>query len=298
MINPQWLRTYSVLVETGHFTRTAERLHMTQSGVSQHVRKLELQIGLPLLKREGKRFTLTTAGERLLNEARPLLESLSKLESRVREDPPFEGLVKIMSPGSVGLKLYPHLLGLQELHPQLIIDYRFAPNVDVGNAVALSKVDVGLMTTKSSHPDVQSTEIAQEPLVLITPATCVTTDWESLIRLGFINHPDGSHHAKLLLEANYPEFQSSQQFATKGFSNQVGLILEPVSMGFGFTVLPKYAVDAFHTPGKIAVHPLTTPVSEKLYLCSRYNRSLPRRMDVVVTEIQRCLSTKPKTASS
>ncbi|WP_227664755.1 LysR family transcriptional regulator [Marinobacter litoralis] len=34
MINTTWLRTFCTLVEVGHFTRTAERLHMTQSGVS------------------------------------------------------------------------------------------------------------------------------------------------------------------------------------------------------------------------------------------------------------------------
>ncbi|WP_350608878.1 LysR family transcriptional regulator, partial [Pseudoalteromonas sp. AC40-MNA-CIBAN-0181] len=38
MINITWLRTFCTLFEVGHFTRTAERLHMTQSGVSQHIR--------------------------------------------------------------------------------------------------------------------------------------------------------------------------------------------------------------------------------------------------------------------
>ncbi|MEE3118022.1 MAG: LysR family transcriptional regulator, partial [Pseudomonadota bacterium] len=65
MINPVWLRSFCTLVEVGHFTRTAEQLHMTQSGVSQHVRKLEEQLALSLLVRQGKQFTLTDAGRRL-----------------------------------------------------------------------------------------------------------------------------------------------------------------------------------------------------------------------------------------
>lgn len=48
MINTSWLRTFCTLVEVGHFTRTAERLHMTQSGVSQHIHKLEEQLGTEL----------------------------------------------------------------------------------------------------------------------------------------------------------------------------------------------------------------------------------------------------------
>ena len=87
MMNPVWLRSFCTLVDVGHFTRTAERLHMTQSGVSQHVRKLEDQVGQDLLIREGKQFILTDAGERLYREARVIIQSLSNLEQRVRDDP-------------------------------------------------------------------------------------------------------------------------------------------------------------------------------------------------------------------
>ena len=135
MINTTWLRTFCTLVEVGHFTRTAERLHMTQSGVSQQIRKLEEQLGAELLVRQGKQFSLSGAGERLYAEAQGILFALSNLEQTIAEDPPFEGSVRIMSPGSVGLKLYPHLLALQRKHPKLIIDYRFAPNPDVEKAI-------------------------------------------------------------------------------------------------------------------------------------------------------------------
>ena len=81
MINPVLLRSFSMLVETGHFTRTAERLHMTQSGVSQHVRKLEQLLGQDLLVRQGKQFHLTDAGNRLYFEGREILYRLAKLGS-------------------------------------------------------------------------------------------------------------------------------------------------------------------------------------------------------------------------
>ena len=124
MINPVWLRSFCTLVEVGHFTRTAEHLHMTQSGVSQQVSKLEDQLGRDLLVRQGKRFTLTDAGERLYREGRQIVQSLDNLEQRVGADPAYEGVVRVMSPGSVGLKLYLHLLALQRRQPALVIDYR------------------------------------------------------------------------------------------------------------------------------------------------------------------------------
>lgn len=289
MINTVWLRSFCTLVEVSHFTRTAERLHMTQSGVSQHVRKLEEQLGLALLNRQGKQFALTDAGERLYAEARDIIAALSSLEQRVGEDPAFEGAVRVMSPGSVGLKLYPHLLALQRCHPKLMIDYRFAPNSDIENAIADNKVDIGFMTSSSTREEVSCEPIAEEPLLLVTPAAVSEPSWEALVALGFIDHPDGSHHASLLLGANYPKFRHSNLFARKGFSNQIGLILEPVSLGLGFTVLPANAVGVFRKPALVRVHELPSPVSETLYLSVRRKGALQSRMNTVIAEAKQWL---------
>lgn len=282
MISPVWLRSFCTLVEVGHFTRTAERLHMTQSGVSQHVRKLEEQLELSLLVRQGKQFTLTDAGERLYREANVIVESLSDLERRVGEDPAFEGLVRIMSPGSVGLKLYPHVLNLQQQHPGLVIDYRFAPNSDVERAIAEYRVDVGIMTKPAARDEVGFKPVGEEALLLVTPEGMEEPSWEQLMALGFIDHPDGAHHAGLLLGANYSEFDHSNQFPPAGFSNQISLILEPVSRGLGFTVLPAYAIEAFQQPETVKTHRLATPASETLFLSFRRNLPLPNRVSTVI----------------
>lgn len=62
MINPLWLNTFKTLVEVGHFTQTAEKLYMTQPGVSQHIKKLEQACNCDLLSRENKSFELTEQG--------------------------------------------------------------------------------------------------------------------------------------------------------------------------------------------------------------------------------------------
>ncbi len=289
MISPIWLRSFCALAEVGHFTRTAERLHMTQSGVSQHIRKLEEQVGLPLLSRQGKQFELTDAGERLYSEAKEIIQALSALEQRVADDPAYEGEVRVVSPGSVGLKLYPRLLEFQRQHDKLVIDYRFAPNSDVAESIVESRADIGFMTSPSDRVEVNCQPVAQEVLLLVTPPTVRRPSWEQLLNLGFIGHPDGEHHAQMLLSANYPDFQHSSLFEKKGFSNQIGLILEPVSMGLGFTVLPAHAVDAFQNPQLIKTHRLPKPVSETLYLATRNDRSMPNRINTVIEEAKKWL---------
>jgi DNA-binding transcriptional LysR family regulator len=289
MINPVWLRSFCTLVEVGHFTRTAESLFMTQSGVSQHVRKLEEYLGLPLLIREGKRFTLTTAGDRLYKEGHKLILSLSDLEQQVGLDPTHEGIVRVASSGSVGLKLYPHLLNLQQRYPKLIVEYRFAPNRDIERLIAEHKVDIGIMTCLSTLNEVSLTAIAEEELLLVTPSSVSEPNWDALLALGFIDHPDGAYHAGQLLGVNFSEFQNSQQFKRSGFSNQINLILEPVSMGLGFTVLPSHAVGAFKNKDKVNVHQLAKSVSETLYMGTHNNTFTPNRVKTVIAEAESCL---------
>jgi len=289
MINPIWLRSFCTLVEVGHFTRTAENLHMTQSGVSQHVRKLEEHLGQPLLIRQGKKFTLTSTGNRLYQEGQKLIFSLANLEKRVGLDPAHEGIVKVASPGSVGLKLYPHLLRMQKHYPKLVVEYRFAPNSEVERLIAEHKVDVGLMTCLSTMGEVSLKPIAEEELLLVTPSGILEPGWDQLIELGFIDHPDGAYHAGQLLSVNFPEFQNSNQFKRSGFSNQINLILEPVSMGLGFTVLPSHAVGAFKDTEKVKIHRLTNKVSETLYMGIHTNKFMPNNVNTVISEAEKCL---------
>lgn len=289
MINPVWLRSFCTLVEVGHFTRTADNLHMTQSGVSQHIRKLEEYLGQPLLIRQGKKFTLTSAGDRLYQEGQKLILSLADIEEQIALDPTHEGVVRIASPGSVGLKLYPHLLGLQKFYPKLVIEYRFAPNSEIEKLIVEHKVEIGLMTCLSTMREVSLQAIAEEELLLVTPANVLEPSWRQLVTLGFIDHPDGMYHAGQLLSVNFPEFQNTNQFKKSGFSNQINLILEPVSMGLGFTVLPSHAVGAFQTCEKVKIHRLTNQVSETLYLGTHANKFTPNRVMTVISETERAL---------
>jgi DNA-binding transcriptional LysR family regulator len=289
MINPVWLRSFCTLVEVRHFTRTAERLHMTQSGVSQHVRKLEEYLGQQLLIWEGKRFTLTSNGDQLYHQGQKLILLLLDLEQQMVMDHTHEGVVSVVSPGSVGLKLYSHLLGLQKRFPKLVVEYRFAPNGDIEKLIAEHKVDIGIMTCLSTLREVSLKPIAEEELLLVTPSEVLVPSWEQLLKLGFIDHPDGAYHVSQLLSANFPEFENSTQFNRSGFSNQINLILEPVSLGLGFTVLPSQAVGAFKEHQKVKVHRLKNTVSETLYMGTHINKRMPNRVNTVMSEVEKCL---------
>jgi len=77
----QW-RVLQAIVQHGGFAQAAEQLHRSQSAVSYAVARLQTQLGVALLQPDGRRMVLTRAGEALLREAAPLLESAFKLEQR------------------------------------------------------------------------------------------------------------------------------------------------------------------------------------------------------------------------
>ncbi len=73
MLDPVLLRSFVTVVETGNFTRAAERLHLTQSTISQQIIRLEQHLGVRLLDRSQRQVWPTEDGERLLGYARRLL---------------------------------------------------------------------------------------------------------------------------------------------------------------------------------------------------------------------------------
>lgn len=286
MINMFWLKTFCTLADIGHFTRTAEVLFMTQSGVSQHIKKLESQLDTPLLIREGKTFSLTDAGLKLHQQGKALLSASQDLATSINDDQQHSGQVRIASPGSVGLRLYPHLLTTQQRYEQLTINYAFAPNSKIEQDLIERHIDIGLVTEQTQQAALISEKIAQEPLVLITASDVAAISWAQLLELGFIDHPDGAHHARLLLSQNFEQFSHIEQFSHRGFSNQIGLILEPVSRGLGFTVLPITAAKAFHRQQDIKIHRLQHTVSESLYLCRNSKSFESKRIQYIQTVIK------------
>ena len=97
MLDLDLLRSFVSVVDSGGFTRAGERVHRTQSTVSQQIKRLEDDLGQPLLNRTGKDVTPTEAGERLLSYARRLL-SLAEEARDVLAGPSKEGAVRLGIP--------------------------------------------------------------------------------------------------------------------------------------------------------------------------------------------------------
>jgi LysR family transcriptional regulator, regulator for metE and metH len=75
----------TTLDELGSLNAAARQLHLTPSALSQQLRELEQRLGGPLFQRQWRRLVMTTAGRRLTDAARAVLDELARAESDVRE---------------------------------------------------------------------------------------------------------------------------------------------------------------------------------------------------------------------
>jgi DNA-binding transcriptional LysR family regulator len=122
MFDLELLRSFVSVVDSGGFTRAGERVHRTQSTVSQQIKRLEEDVGQPLLNRTGKDVTPTEAGERLLSYARRLL-SLAEEARDVVTRPGHEGAVRLGVPEDfAAYRLTKLLAAFSRSHPGLRLD--------------------------------------------------------------------------------------------------------------------------------------------------------------------------------
>jgi len=284
MLNSGWLETFTTLCETRHFTRTAELLGMTQPGVSQHLRKLEDQVGHPLISRHGKGFSLTPAGEAVLAVGQSRRREEQGLFQSVADDAPDIGGVSIGCSGSFAMLLYPSLLPLMQAAPGLTVRLEATPRDGIISGVLNRRLDLGIVGHRPDHPRLEATRLGVEELCLLLPAGEVLGDISlaDLDARGFIAHPDGFAYADDLFTLNFPdEFRGADRLRVRAFVNQISQIPAPVAHGVGYTLLPRSGFDAYPQRDKLQIVNLPQRRSHELWLISGRGRQLPARIPPV-----------------
>jgi DNA-binding transcriptional LysR family regulator len=144
MLDIDLLRSFVSVVDTGGFTRAGERVHRTQSTVSQQIRRLEDTLGYPLLHRNGKQATPTEQGERLVSYARRIL-ALEQEALDVVARPDSEGVVRLGMPEDFAAYRLTELLSdFARSRPGLRLDVRCGLSVQARRAVERGELDLAL----------------------------------------------------------------------------------------------------------------------------------------------------------
>jgi len=292
MVNQKWLVTFMDLVETGHFTKTANNLNMTQPGVSQHIKKLETQLQSPLLNRYDKQFELTRAGQ-LLHEYGVTNRALNiTLKAKIDFDDPYQGACFIACSGALAADLYPDFIDYQARHSGLTVHLEAAPNQAIISAVLDNSVHIGIVNQQIAHAQLTQVQLGNEPLLLVLPKAYSNKEltFNNLNKLGFINHPDGFEFVDKVLNLNrFSGYVGQDSLVVSGYVNQLNQILLPVAQGIGYSVLPARAVKLYGDSKKIYIAPLENQVNEPLYIITKRHYSLASRYDWFLQRIKQRL---------
>jgi DNA-binding transcriptional LysR family regulator len=145
MLDLDLLRSFVSVVDAGGFTRAGERVHRTQSTVSQQIRRLEESLGRPLLHRNGKQATPTEEGERLLSYARRIL-ALAEEARDVVARPASDGVVRLGIPEDFAANRLTKVLSkFARSRPGLRLDVRCDLSVKLRSDLERGELDLALM---------------------------------------------------------------------------------------------------------------------------------------------------------
>jgi DNA-binding transcriptional LysR family regulator len=164
------IRVFLVLAEERHFGRTAARVGLTQSRVSQSIRALERKLGVELAHRTSRRVTLTAAGERFRDQAGAALSGLEEVlrsthDARRRLTEPVR--LGVAGAGSVGPRLRSIIRTFEASHPGSSVQVVGLPFRDRFGPLRRGEVELmvtGLPLTQSDL--VTGPVLAREPRML------------------------------------------------------------------------------------------------------------------------------------
>ncbi|GAA1672449.1 LysR family transcriptional regulator [Fodinicola feengrottensis] len=165
------LRSFIVTATELHFSRTAKRLHVSQSALSQQIKALEDSLGVPLFVRTSRMVELTPAGEALLEAAPRILFEVDRAVDRVRKAA--DGTAGTLAIGSVGTALTSIAPRIMRALRQEAPDLRFeVTQLDTDAqllALADRRLDVAIVREARPHPALCLEQLVSEPLVVVLP---------------------------------------------------------------------------------------------------------------------------------
>jgi DNA-binding transcriptional LysR family regulator len=241
MFDLELLRTFVCVVDAGGFTKAGERVNRTQSTVSQQIRKLEEQLGRPLLLRQraSKHIQLTDDGERLIGYARRLVALALEARSSLSRDDE-AGVVKLGVPEDFDVqRLMTLLSGFARQHPHIRLDTVNGLSVDLHARLDSKEIDLALVKRDLGHK--HELALASWPEQVNWVAGRHMRVIEDPVPL--VVYPQGCIYRNRIVHA----LESSGRRWRVAFASQslVG-IQAAVSAGLGISLLPTSAMRADH----------------------------------------------------
>jgi DNA-binding transcriptional LysR family regulator len=171
MLNLDQLRIFDAVAKTRSFTRAAELVHLTQPGISKHVRQMEDYFGLRLFDRTGRKVTLTDAGVILFEATQEIISTIDNAEHRIND---LKGLgggkLRLGSSFPIGVYILPPILAeFRRKYPKVEVAFEICLSDTVESKLIANELDLGLLSRSPRSPKLIAYPFMSDELVLIAP---------------------------------------------------------------------------------------------------------------------------------
>lgn len=233
MLDPRLLRAFVAIADTRSFTQAANRLHSTQSTVSQQLARLEQAVGQVLIDRAARPVRATASGERLLGYARRILALQNEAETLLA-DRAGTAAIRIGVPEDIVTSRMSRVFArFAEQHREVRLDVTIGLSRDLDRRFRAGEFDIVVVKEAIASPDNRATfpeaigwfESAGHARPWVDPVPLVT-------------FPPGG----LYREAMFERVERSRRRWYVAFTaTSLGSILTAVEAGIGLSLLPKGA---------------------------------------------------------
>jgi DNA-binding transcriptional LysR family regulator len=272
------LAIFAAAAQAGGITRAAETLHTVQSNVTQRIRRLEAELGVPLFHRHSRGVTLTTAGTQLLPYAERIGRLLGEAKQAAANGPTARGRIVIGAlESATAVRLPPALAAYASECPEVDIEIHTGTTAALVDAVLARSLEAAFVAGSVHHPELLALPMVAEELVLVTaPWIAALDDLASLA---------GAAAPKLIVFRSGCSYRTRLEalLARQGITNARRLefgtldgIIGCVGAGIGVTLLPRIVVARAASEGRVALHRLAPEDA-------RIETVLIRRHDIFVS---------------
>ncbi len=270
--NIQKFRVFLKTVEFGSFTRAAEALSYSQSGVSRMINDLEQEWKVSLLERGRAGVRLTSDGLKLLPQVKRLCEEYLKLQTQIDELKGLQsGLIRIGTFSSVATHWLPNIIReFQKDYPNIDYELLMGDYTEIEEWILEGRVDCGFLRLPT-HPDLETLFLERDKLLAILPenhplAGCEKFPAAALCQDPFMLLEKGSNREiSKILEQNglVPQihFTTWDDYA----------IMSMVESGLGISILPQLILK--RVPYRIVTKELDVPAYRDIGLALRDKES-------------------------
>lgn len=278
------MRIFVSVFQKNSITKAAQELHLAQPSVSLAVRELEDYYGIRLFDRIGRHIAPTECGKEFYEYAVHIVSLFNETEKKMRNWDTF-GTLRIGASITIGTHILPVLIRrYQEQFPDLTVEAKVSKSASVEDELIHSGIDLGLIETQPSHPDLRAVPFMTDSMCVITApdhplASAKSVSLTELSRFPFLMREKGSA-GRELLDAAFSLQQITISPRWESTSTQA--LVKAVAEGLGVSVLPYLLVKKDIEEGTVRQIPLDQPIRRNLNVIYHKSKFLTDNMRAFV----------------